>query len=329
MGAGVSLEQQTVSALQLVRGAHTSGRSHRFTAIKFRVANIDEWASLPGFSATAGNRELVQLTYGRPDLESARTECGAIIRPSDELRRSWPRATGGHITRKCWLLAENFGGLTFAEISSRYLTPLVSALTMCIGVASPVTAVQLKSDNRWCELWYRRIAELPSTSINAHDVLLPLPVVGIDVIANFVDISELTGPVAPVIADADSGLRRAALETQVLELTTVAEGVHRSLFDSVQRLSNPEVGRIRQLVAIALAFEPERHAQIVQGFLNYLEEPNYKTRLRGLSSLAEELLPGVTGRTNRWVTLTDRARNSFAHRTQRVLNEAAVTSTIS
>jgi hypothetical protein len=324
MGVGVDLEKQTLSALHLVRGAHTLGKEHKFTAARIRVASIDEWASLPGFSVSVGSRERIQLTYERPELRAARTECGATVRPYEVLRRSWPKSTGGHITRECWLMVEDFGELNYADISIRYLTSITSALNLCIGVASPVTAIQLKSEGQWCEIWHSNIKEAPNGGIGYHDVLLSLPVVGIDVIANFIDISTLTGPVAPVVADADSGLRRATLETQVLELTTVAEGLHRSLFDNEQRFTQAEADRLRQLVATALAFEPERDAQIVRGFLRHLEEPNYKTRLRGLSSMAEELLPGVTGRTSRWVRVTDRARNSFAHRTQGFLTETTI-----
>lgn len=324
VGVGVDLEEQAISALHLVRGAHTSGIDEKFTAAKIRVANIDEWASLPGFSVSVGSSERVQLTYERPELLSARTECGTTVQPSEALRRSWPQPTGGHITRECWILVEEFGELTNSQIGMQYLTPIISAMNFCIGAPSPVTSIRLRGADGWCEVWHSNIREAPSKSITAHDVLLPLEVVGIEVIANFIDIARLTGPVAPVLADADSGLRRATLETQVLELTTVAEGIHRSLFDDEHRFTHAEADRIRQLVATALAFEPERHGQVVSGFLRHLEEPNYKTRLRGLAGMAEELLPGVTGKTNRWITLTDRARNSFAHRTQGFLTDDTI-----
>lgn len=324
MGAGVDLEEQTVSALYLVRGAHISGRDETFTAARIRVANIDEWANLPGFSVSVDSSDQVHLTYKRPVHRSAETACGATVRPSESLRRSWPQPTGGHITRECWLLAEGFGEMTILEVGRRYLTPIVSALNICIGTPSPVTAIQFRSTDDWCDMWHSNIREAPEKPLAVHDVLLPLSVMGIDVVANFIDISRLTGPVAPVIADADSGLRRSSLETQVLELTTVAEGVHRSLFEDEWRFTRAEADWIRQLVATALCLEPDRHRQVVRGFLTHLEEPNYKMRLRGLSGMAEELLPGVTGKTNRWVALTDRARNSFAHRTQGFLTESSV-----
>lgn len=157
-----------------------------------------------------------------------------------------------------------------------------------------------------------------------HEVLLPLSTMGIHVLAKFLDLSNQLNPLAPVVADASSGLQRSTVETQVLELTTVAEGLHRSIYTEDLRLSPEEAERIRGSVTTALASEPERHTKIVQGLLQHLESPNYKTRLNRLASVAETLMPGVSGNKNEWVKRVDKARNAFAHRAQGPLSREDV-----
>lgn len=134
-------EDQTLSARYLIRGAHTSGEDQLFTKARIRVANIDSWANLPGFSINIRNAGRIELTYQRTQLPSATTESGATVRISEGLTRSWPKSTGGHITRLCWILVEDFAELTFNVISRDYITPLVSVLNFAIGVASPITGI--------------------------------------------------------------------------------------------------------------------------------------------------------------------------------------------
>jgi len=319
--ASASFEDQVLQARYMLRGAHISGDDQLYSAVKVRVANIDEWVGLPGFSVSTGSTDEVKLIYRRPKVPSALTEDGATVRVSESMRRSWPKATGGHITRECWILVENFGLRTFHEISRDYVTPVVSILNLSMGVASPVTATALKVGDDWCSVWHSNITEeATSLSRTRNDFLLPLSALSISSIAKFLDLTGKIGPLAPVVADADSGLRRATLETQVLELTTVAEGLHRSLYPEESRFSKDAAIRIQKLVREALRNEPEPCNSVVQGFFTHIEEPNYKTRLRRLVDVATSLIPGVVGSADLWVKLVDSARNSFAHRTQQILS---------
>lgn len=102
----------------------------------------------------------------------------------------------------------------------------------------------------------------------------------------------------------------------MLELTTVAEGLHRSLYPEESRFSKDAAIRIRKLVREALQNEPEPCNSVVQGFFTHIEEPNYKIRLRRLVDVATSLIPGVVGSADLWVERANDARNAFAHRTQ-------------
>jgi len=327
VAAGPHFEDQTLRARYIVRGAHVSGDDQLYSGVKIRVRGIDEWARLPGFSISTGSTDEVTLKYARTEMPSARTAAGHLVRFSESMRRSWPGPTGGHIRREAWLMVEDFGEVEFSELSRRYISPLVSVLNLAMGQPAPLTAtsvrVQGEGNSDWCNVWHNYISE--SEAIKNSDYMLPLDSFGVANIARFVDLASKVGHLAPIVADSRSFLSKATLETQVLELTTVAEGIHRALHaDEDSRFTKFEAGRIRELVGKALVGEPETFNNVVQGFLKHVEEPNYKTRVRRLAATADVHIPGVAGDIEAWVKLVDKARNLFAHRLRQKLESEAI-----
>jgi len=110
------------------------------------------------------------------------------------------------------------------------------------------------------------------------------------------------------------------IETSVLELTTVAEGLARRLWPDAVRMSREEATQARELVAAAFAQQPAELAKVVDAALGYLEKLSYPERLLQLATHAESIVPDVLGvRTaegvpSRWKALVCDARNEFAHR---------------
>ena len=120
------------------------------------------------------------------------------------------------------------------------------------------------------------------------------------------------GPLPPVVVD---GLRGSvSLESRVLELTTLAEGLHRRLRPDAQRYPKETGDAIRDAaIAAALSVE-DTSADIVNGLLGFVHEPGYALRLNELARMAEMLAPGVTGKTSKWKNMVYAARNDYAHR---------------
>ena len=54
---------------------------------------------------------------------------------------------------------------------------------------------------------------------------------------------------------------------------------------------------------------------LVNGFLSHVHEVSYATRLQEFAARAEELVPGITGKTAKWKTLVYETRNRYAHQT--------------
>lgn len=121
------------------------------------------------------------------------------------------------------------------------------------------------------------------------------------------------------------------LETGLLELATVAEGLARRLWPEWNRFSRDEVDRGRQSALAAVAEHGETMSAAVKGALEHLHEPSYPQRLEKLAQYAGDAVPGVLGRLteqgrpSRWKEAVVGARIDFAHRIdQGWLNEASV-----
>jgi Apea-like HEPN len=132
------------------------------------------------------------------------------------------------------------------------------------------------------------------------------------ILAHWLDRANLLGSLPAGVASVWQG--SLAVETQVLILTTIAEGLHRALNPDRVRFT-PDHGKIVQNVATAAVREIDpAAAKAVHGLLNHVYEPCFGTRLQQLAARAEELVPGITGQSNRWKNLVYDTRNEYAHK---------------
>lgn len=316
---------QTLSPRYMVRGLHSSGNKQLYDAIRIRPANIDSWAGLKGFVASSMCSDTTTLTYKRPDKIEAATASGIRISLHESVSRSWPSVTGGHIERKVWIECSNFSASTYEDLQRRLVTPLISFLSMLVGSRSPLVEVMLHADDTWVRVDSANLARNASIGERApHEILLPLSTIPFESLAKFVDVSEATGPLPPVIADAHGYLSQATLETQLLEFATVAEGLHRRIFEDESRMSSVDAGRLRTKLAYILLYEDQRIRDIIRGMLAHLEEVGYPKRLAALAKRVEIALPGVTGVTSKWIKAVNDARNSYAHRTSGYLGDESI-----
>jgi len=197
---------------------------------------------------------------------------------------------------------------------------------MLIGVRSPLVEVALRTDETWVHVTSKNLLDDSGSVVERRpdEILLPLSVASLGSVARFVDVSAATGPLPPVIADAHGYLSQATLETQVLELGTVAEGLHRRLFPNEVRMDADDAKRIRSKIGTATSDEDERFRDIINGMLAHLEEMGYPRRITALADRVEIGLPGATGITKKWVQAVTDARNSYAHRTGGYLDEDSI-----
>lgn len=320
------IEVQTVQAGRLVRGDFISGNDARFTGVRLRVAGIDAWAGLPGGRIEKGEDGRVALHLDPFNVASVTTASGAKLTLNQQMATRW-RASG-EITAKraVWFQLTDLGERSYRQIDAEYVTPIVGYLSFALGASLPLTALQLLYGDNWVSVTHGRMTAEPVEPPSNREVLLPLRVAGLDVVSAFLDVYRKVGPAIPITQDALSNERNATLDTQVLELTTVAEGLHRDLYPEQERIPKDDAARVRDLIAEALKDESDpRFKDIASGtVLNFLAEPNYKSRLKRLAEDIKEAMPELCGDQKKWIERVNDARNSFAHRKSGFIDESLI-----
>ncbi|GAA4975361.1 HEPN domain-containing protein [Actinoplanes utahensis] len=294
----------------------------RFSGVRLRVAGIDSWAGLPGAVVARGEHGHLEVVLEPFSIAPVATPCGAEL--TLNVRSAWRQSDGRTtVERETWVQLTQIDGRTYREIDTEYITALLCYLSFAIGKTVPITAIQALHDGTWVTVIHPGVTEEPDGSTMDRGVILPLADTGLSAMSAFLDIYRQVGPVAPITRDALSNQRKATLDTQVLEFTTVAEGLHRRLFPQQERMPKEDAKRIRTLIADALKEEANpRYVDITTGtVLGFLNEPNYKSRLQHLSNEAATAIPELFGNQKEWVKRVAEARNSFAHRTSGFIEE--------
>ncbi|GAA3251334.1 hypothetical protein GCM10017691_63740 [Pseudonocardia petroleophila] len=204
-------------------------------------------------------------------------------------------------------------------IDRSYVRPLRSFLQLCTLRESMVDQVEVQVGGNWIRLVASRIGGNALANQTA-DSVIRFSDIGIEPLAEWLDCVDDLGPTPAVVSDGITGSQD-TIETQLLELTTVAEGLHRSIFPQEDRLTVDQAENVRLIVREAIKSEPSRVQDVVNGRFGYIEEMSYPHRLRAIAKEAAVALPEIAGRINRWADAVSTARNRFAHGTGRGVKE--------
>ncbi|MEU0077710.1 HEPN domain-containing protein [Micromonospora tulbaghiae] len=320
-----TVETQTIKVGRTMRGAWLTDDA-LFTGVRLRVAGIDAWADLPGARLEEKENGGSALHLDPFDLGSVTTSSGAKLELDEQMVRRW--RAGGETTfkRTVWVHLSNLPELSYRRIDAEFVTAIVGYLSFALGVSAALTSVEVLHDGEWIAVTHSGMSTDALDSTFVGQAILPLRDAGLGVLNNFLDLYRRVGPAIPITRDALSNERNATLDTQVLELTTVAEGLHRDLHPEQERMSREDAARIRKLVGAALKDESDpRYKDIVSGtVLNFLQEPNYKSRLSRLVEDVSEAMPDLCGDHKQWVDRANSARNSFAHRKDGFIHESLI-----
>lgn len=286
---GVSPDEQGElrRASHVVLGAHLSGRDHRFTAARARLQTVHG-------AITAAHS---------PSWGSPVTLANGGVLSLDES----PADT--------WLVLRELPEASIRAIDRTYLRPLTSLMSLANG--EPVGVLGLEVSDEEGGPWFRVHSQshLSSDAPWPSHALLQGTDIGSDVVAHWLDQVDVFGPLPPVVA---RGLPGAiSLESRVLELTTLAEGLHRRLRPNSQRYTKQVGDAIRDAAVAAASAVEETSKSAVNGLLAHVHEPGYGQRLRELAEMAEDVARGVAGRPGRlgkWKNMAYDARNDYAHR---------------
>ncbi|MDS0133200.1 MULTISPECIES: HEPN domain-containing protein [unclassified Amycolatopsis] len=309
-------QEHILMPLRVMVGAHVSGVDQEFTGARVRLHHLDEWAGLKGFALEISeDKKKFKLSYEEPSVESVSLANGGQLTIGQSLSIPPLSVAGGALRRDVWICVEQLPKMTWEEISRTVLRPLESFVTLCLGVQSKLSNIKLTVDGgNWMQVTGGWLQAEP-TDGDIGEPVAYLPKIGLGALGNWLDKVAVLGPLPPVVARFSAKQQTVHLETELLEMATVAEGLHAKLFPSEVRLDQKTLDRVRAALGEAVADEEERVRNIIGGMLTHLAEPGYPARLKQLAERVRGCAPEITGKTNRWAAEVSKARNSYAHRT--------------
>ncbi len=278
-------QREKFQSIQAVVGAHIEGRDHEFAGARIRLQQARE-------------------------LLSSRSDPSWLLPTT--LQSDW----AFHLEESreaTWLVLQGITPRTIRGLDRQYVRPLCTLLSLSTGEAKVGLLgleVQQESTSPWLRVHSaaHRSSDLPV----ARKSLLRVDDISPGILRTWLDKVERFGPLPPVVTNGIQG--PIVLESRVLALTTVAEGLHRRLRPDAVRFSQETGTAIRNAAVEAAENVQPGTGEAVKGLLNHVHEVGYRQRLRELAEMAEPGAPGVTGRSDRWSVAVYDARNDFAHR---------------
>lgn len=286
-GGFFSLEyRQVFKARYVVMDEHVNGAEQRFHSVRFRV----------------------QGPYWRgPEQDEASTSDGGhlVMRKEDghQLFEFIPSSA-----------------LTLREIGNRVLNPITT-----------LTSLATKNDAVDCDLevrinadgaWRQAHRERGMAEAGSHPLLDTIHLTA-ERFATWIDLRKRTDGLDAAVLDE---LRGAAIQTQVLTLGSVAEGLHRRLFDEKKRIPSLSPGKTEKLRRAARvaglellndgAFTDNDRAEfadMIQEAFGHINDQTFRRRMADLLQQAQDSIPEIAAPFADWPTAVAYARNTLAH----------------
>jgi hypothetical protein len=312
---GSGYNSHRLQAFYAILGDHVDGAAALFTRVRVRIRHLDAWASLPGFSRTldlaAGK---TGLAFERPEVPPATLANGAQVALEQVTGWVGPDVSGGRLEREVWVNVLGVPPATYREIGRTIIKPLANLLSLSVSTECPVveTEVSVSPDHPWLAVHSAAMKSAAETIIPLPRILLPLAETGLDGVAKWLDSVVGLGPLPSVVARA-AGPRDDPLETQLLEMTTAAEGLHRLLLPQRKRMTDEQASEARGKALEALKEFLDDVREAVRSALQHLTDQSYPRRLLDLADHVGQAVPGVTGNTQQWKKRVVGTRINFAH----------------
>ena len=306
---------QTFEGRSALIGVHSDGPSHLFSGVRVRLRHLDQWAGLGRYSQLMPDSDTVELTHTFANRPPAALANGGTVDFDWELSVSARVSDAATITPHTYLRVQGTAAQTWSGFDHRVVTPLISLLTLATGHRASPILIELEHHGRWVQVIGFRTAGQETSGgphVSAQQMLTPYGVITLDHVARWLDSVDRLGFLPPVVAHSVAS-GPSSLETEVLELCTVAEGLHSRLFPDGRSLPEDVAEQAKTAARHAVEFLGEDAATKMTNALTHFGDVTYPTRVDELGKLGERVAPGVTGRANRWKRAVADSRNHFAH----------------
>ena len=244
---GTGYKSHRLQAFYALLGDHVHGAEALFTRVRVRIRHLDAWANLPGFTLTpdlaAGK---YTLAFEKPEVPPATLASGGRVAIEQVTGWEGPGVSGGKLERQVWLDVLDVPPATYRDIERTIVKPLMNLLTLSVSAECPVVAMEVSAspDHPWLTVHPAAMKPAAAAIIPLPRILLPLGEVGLAGVATWLDSVVRLGPLPSVVARA-AATRDDPLETQLLELTTAAEGLHRLILPQRKRMTDEQAKEAR------------------------------------------------------------------------------------
>ena len=277
---------QGFSARNVISGAHVEGVDQRYASIRFRVAG-PPWVPRVSEAATAD----------RDDVSVAKDENG-----------------------RCWVEYVAGEPRTLHSFESEVLNPVTTLASLATQRDTEAIDVHVKiqPDATWLPVHSRRRGVRES-----HAPLVSTQLLDAVAFARWIDLRVRTDGLDAAVVDRLDGV---AIQTQVLALASVAEGLHHRLIGETRRVASLGARRLdkarraaRQAAVAQIegpGFTDEDRAEfekaVNEAFAHINDQP-FRSRMNDFASLAQEAVPGIVSEFADWPAAVTHARNVLAH----------------
>jgi hypothetical protein len=197
-----------------VSGGHLTSRDHKFNGIRIRLQHFDDWASL-----------LRDPDWATPvSLESG----GSVVFEE--------------ISGKVWLVVSEIAPVALRDLDRLFIQPTISLFTLAAYAPRGLLmhSVQDATTLHWWDLHTSsQLPEEGSPAASKQSLLHPVDL-KLSHVAKWLSHVKTFGPLPTPIADL-IGLSTISIESQVLQVTTAAEGLHRACFPQDKRIEDDTI----------------------------------------------------------------------------------------
>jgi hypothetical protein len=312
---GTGYQSHRLQAFYALVGDHVDGADALFARVRVRIRHLDAWASLRGFTFTPDlSAGKYTLALEKPEVPTATLASGARVGLEQVIGWEGPGVSGGKLERQVWLDVLDVPPATYLDVERTIVMPLVNLLTLSVSAECSVVAVEVSAspDHPWLKVHSAAMKPAAKAIIPLPRILLPLAEIGMEGMAAWLDSVVHLGPLPSVVARAAT-TRDDPLETQLLELTTAAEGLHRLILPQRKRMTDEQAKEARSKALEALKGLIDDVRDAVQAALGHLTDQSYPRRLLDLAEHVGQAVPGVTGNTAQWKKRVVSTRIGFAH----------------
>jgi hypothetical protein len=282
--------KQRLRGNQAVVGGQLSSRDHQFSGIRVQLQGLDMWSPLISNPAWGSD---VTLDDG-----------GSIAFEETETSGTWFRASA-------------LPSRSLRDLDRTIVRPLMSLLNISTSYPHELLALQvqdLDSGGWWDVYAASQFADGMDDDSDIHRWLLRPGDLKLENIKLWLGQVNKFGPLPAVIADLVKP-SEISLETQVSQVTTIAEGLHRALFPNIRRMDDGEADNVLNAAVEAVRAINPTATDAVRGLLGNLTDVSYGTRIKQLADETRVAVPGVTGISkSKWTEMVYGARINFAHR---------------